>query len=136
MSSLSPKPIIAHVYRRWRVPPGLTFALVQDVERRIWVVESCPVGTQFWTVEQAAQLPQGLRTRRVLQEAIRAGRRLEAQMQRAVLPRSVRRFASMERPQDSVAAHGTWVMAPRPLARRETVADLLVIPATRSLSNA
>ena len=54
MKTMSPKPIIARVFRRWSVPPGLTFALVQDVEQQLWIVESCPVGTQFWTVAQAA----------------------------------------------------------------------------------
>ena len=32
----------------------MTFALVEDVEKRLWVVESCPAGTQFWTVAQAS----------------------------------------------------------------------------------
>jgi hypothetical protein len=79
MSLLSPKPIIAHVVRTWRVPPGLTYALVQDVQKRVWIVESCPAGTHFWTLEQAALLPQGARTRRALQEVLRLGQEWQQQ---------------------------------------------------------
>ncbi len=86
MSLLSPKPIIAHVVRPWRVPPGLTYALVQDVQKRVWIVESCPAGTHFWTLEQAAQLPQGARTRRALQEALRLGQEWEQQSRPAPAP--------------------------------------------------
>lgn len=77
MSSIAPKPIIKDALQTWRVAPGMTYALVLDVEQNIWIVESCPVGTQFWTVEQAAQLSQGSRTRAALQEAVRAGRLLQ-----------------------------------------------------------
>jgi hypothetical protein len=94
MKPISPKPIIARVVRTWCIPPGLTFALVEDVERQFWVVESCPVGTHFWTVAQAAQLPRGARTRRVLEEVIRAGQRLAQTReggQEAALPRSISR---------------------------------------------
>ena len=81
MSLLSPKPVIARVVRTWRVHPGMTFALVEDVERHLWIVEPCPAGTHFWTVAQAAELPQGARTRHALQQAIREGRQLEAAQQ-------------------------------------------------------
>jgi hypothetical protein len=80
MSLMSPKPIIAHVHRTWRVPPGMTYAVVEDVESRVWVVESCPAGTHFWTVDQTLRLPQGAKTRRVLQEVIREGRRREEKL--------------------------------------------------------
>ncbi|HZO88688.1 MAG TPA: hypothetical protein VFB38_10155 [Chthonomonadaceae bacterium] len=94
MSQIAPKPIIAQVIRTWQVPPGLKFALVKDVEGRIWAVESCPVGTHFWTVAQVAELPRGARTRRVLEEVARVGQRLEQtreQQPPIPLPRSVRR---------------------------------------------
>lgn len=77
MTKISPKPIIARTVQTWRVLPGMTFALVEDIEHRVWIVESCPVGTQFWTVAQAEQLPKGARTREALREAIRAGHALE-----------------------------------------------------------
>jgi hypothetical protein len=77
MNMLSPKPVIAHVVRTWRVLPGMTFSLTEDAEGRLWIAESCPAGTHFWTVAQAAELIGGARTRRALTAAIRAGRRLE-----------------------------------------------------------
>lgn len=78
MSLVSPKPIIVRVVRTWHVAPDMTFILVEDVEGRVWIVESCPVGTQCWTIAQAAELPQGSRTGQALQEAICEGRALEA----------------------------------------------------------
>ncbi len=77
MSRIAPKPIIADVLQTWRVPQGMIYSLVADVEQNVWIVETCPAGTHFWTVEQAAQLPQGSRTRATLQEAVRQGRLLE-----------------------------------------------------------
>ena len=77
MRNLKPKPIIAETLRTWRVPVGMVYALVTDVERNVWIVESCPAGTYFWTVQQAAQLSQGVRTRAALHEAVREGHLLE-----------------------------------------------------------
>jgi hypothetical protein len=74
MSRISPKPVINQMVRAWRVQPGMTFAVVEDIEGNTWIVESCPAGTHFWTVAQAAELNPGLRTRRALQEAILVGR--------------------------------------------------------------
>src|SRR5690349_15201324 len=74
MSQISPKPVIAKVVRAWNVSPGMTFSLIEDVERRVWIMESCPVGTHFWTVEQAAELPQGARTGAALREIVSAAR--------------------------------------------------------------
>ncbi len=80
MSQISPKPVIANVIRVWEVPPGMTFSLIEDVERRVWIMESCPAGTHFWTVAQAAELPQGARTGAALQEILSAARQhIEAQ---------------------------------------------------------
>jgi hypothetical protein len=73
MFGVAPKPIIAHVVQTWRVPPGMTFALVEDVEGTPWIVESCPAGTHFWTLEQARHLAQGGKTRRALLAAVQAG---------------------------------------------------------------
>ena len=74
MSLILPKPIIARTHRTWRVPPGMVIALVEDMEHRLWVVESCPVGTKFWTVEQAAQLELGTHTRTAFREAVELAR--------------------------------------------------------------
>ena len=99
MSQRAFKPIIARVVRAWIVPPRLKFVLVEDVEQKYWIVQSTPVGTHFWTLAQAAQLAQGVRTHRVLEEAVRLGRRLEQAMvskQVIALPRSVGRLSRVE----------------------------------------
>ena len=75
MNSLSPKPIIAHTHRIIKVA-GMTFAVVEDVERRVWIVESCPVGTRFWDLEQAVVLTMGSRTRAAWHATVEAGRQL------------------------------------------------------------
>jgi hypothetical protein len=77
MSRITPKPIIAHVVKTWKVPPGMTYALVEDMEQSVWVVQSCPAGTQFWTVAQAENLPSGRYTRKALREAIELGKARE-----------------------------------------------------------
>jgi hypothetical protein len=70
MSRIAPKPVISQIIRKWSIEPGLTFAVAEDVDGRLWVEESCPVGTHYWTVEQAAQLATGCRSERALQEAV------------------------------------------------------------------
>jgi hypothetical protein len=130
MSTLSPKPVIARTLRTWRVHPGMTFALVEDIEQRVWIVESCPAGTQFWTIAQAAELPQGTRTRSVLQEAIRVGRKREAAPPREI-SRASRPGERLARPQvttssltasrrkmeaDSVRRPGRKVHSVRPIS--------------------
>lgn len=70
----TPKPIIAQVLKSLRVPPGMIYALVADLEQNLWIVESCPAGTRFWTLEQAAELSHGPRTHRALQEILNLGR--------------------------------------------------------------
>jgi hypothetical protein len=87
VSRLSPKPIIAQVHRTWHLPVGMSFSLVEDLERRVWIVQSCPIGTHVWTVEQAAILPRGAQTRRALREAVTLGRELERQNVATSLPR-------------------------------------------------
>ena len=105
MSLVSPKPIIVQVIRTEKVSPGMTFALVEDVEKRLWVVESCPAGTQFWTLVQASELPRGARTRRALQEILREGRKREQEKamahplrNRESAPKETRQLAEAESP--------------------------------------
>jgi hypothetical protein len=102
----TPKPIIAQVLKSLRVPPGMVYALVTDLEQNLWVVESCPAGTRFWTLEQAADLSQGPRTHRALQEILNLGRVtqrrkqveiLAAQSQRTAAPMRVRREVMTDR---------------------------------------
>jgi len=64
----------------------MTFALVRDIEGQIWIVESCPVGTRFWTPEQAAELPQGRQTGSILQAALRGAREWNAVAPAAEVP--------------------------------------------------
>jgi hypothetical protein len=52
----------------------MTFAVAEDSEGRLWIEESCPVGTHYWTVEQAAELSSGCNTRYALDEAVALGR--------------------------------------------------------------
>lgn len=74
MSRLFAKPIIACVLKTWRLEPGMTYALVEDLSREVWIVESCPAGTHFWTLDQAQELASRSITGRVLQTAVRMGR--------------------------------------------------------------
>ena len=98
MSLISPQPQIARVIRTWEVPPGLTFTLVEDRNRRIWIVEACPVGKQFWTVAQAEQLPQGERSGPALREILRIGRQMEQAQRRQPASRSSHTRKSRTRP--------------------------------------
>jgi hypothetical protein len=83
----TPKPIIAQVLKSLRVPPGMIYALVADLEQNLWVVESCPAGTRFWTLEQAAELSYGTRTHRALQEILNLGRTTQRKKQAEMLVR-------------------------------------------------
>ena len=76
VSRIAPKPIIARVAQTWDVPPGMKIALVEDVEKNVWIVESCPVGTHFWTLAQAQQLSHAGRAGQTLRAAIAAGNAL------------------------------------------------------------
>ena len=73
MNALSPKPLIAEVLQSWRIAPGMTFSLISDVERQLWVQESCPIGSHFWTLQQAESLIVGERTGTALKELISVG---------------------------------------------------------------
>ena len=74
----APKPIIAETVQTWRVAPGMIYALVRDIEKNVWIVESCPAGTHFWTLAQAANLPAGRSSRTAIQSALRAAESLTA----------------------------------------------------------
>ena len=76
MSKLSPKPIITSVIQTWNVPPGLKIALVEDMERHLWIVESCPAGTHFWTLPQAQALAHSGRVGAALRAALTAAQQL------------------------------------------------------------
>lgn len=44
--------------------------MAEDVNGDIWISQATPVGTQFWTIDQAAMLPLGERSGAALREAI------------------------------------------------------------------
>ena len=124
LKTISPKPIITRVVQSWRVLPGMVFAVAEDAERHVWIVESTPVGTHCWTVEQAMELPQGVRTRRVLREAIRLGRHVQAEHAlNAVaddlkLPDMLPRFSVEDAPLMTVADESVPVEKRSRMARR------------------
>ena len=107
MSLISPKPIIARTHRTWRVPVGMVIALVEDMEHRLWIVESCPAGTQFWTPEQAAELKPGTHSRSAIHEAIRLAaqwKQAQAMVSRPATPiaKAVRPLARIPRSEKSL----------------------------------
>ncbi len=52
----------------------MTYALVEDLSGEVWIVESCPAGTHFWTLDQAHALASRTVTGRVLETAVKMGR--------------------------------------------------------------
>lgn len=54
----------------------MTFALVEDTRARLWVLQKCPAGTCFWTLQQARKLPCGAPTRKAIREALQTARAL------------------------------------------------------------
>src|SRR5579871_6690109 len=104
MSVLPPQPKIARVIYSREVPPGLTFSLVQDSRRRLWIMESCPAGKQFWTMAQAALLPQGANSGPALREILRLGRQMEQAQRRMPANRSSRSRKARSRRGDAPTA--------------------------------
>lgn len=114
VSRIAPKPMIARVVQTWDVPPGLKIALVEDVEKCVWIVESCPVGTQFWTLAQAQELPQSGRTGHALRAAVAAGDALLA-------AREPQPVVPMTREITAKPAQPIYREERRPLSSRESV---------------
>ncbi|MCW3097743.1 MAG: hypothetical protein JWL77_3361 [Chthonomonadaceae bacterium] len=122
----TPKPIIAQVLRTLRVPPGMIYALVADMEQNLWVVESCPAGTRFWTLEQAADLSQGPRTHRALQDILNLGRTMQHRKQEAVAAKkSLQAVAPLRARQD--------LSTDRVAPRRQTVERVRSMASGRNL---
>ena len=116
VNRLSPKPIIASVVQTWDVTPGMKYALVEDVERRVWIVQSCPAGTQCWTVAQASELPQTGRTGQAVRAAVGAGRTLEQSISQAVPAMTARASVPLPRRQ-STRRTEDLIPSARPLRR-------------------
>lgn len=121
MSRITPKPIIARVAQTWEAGMGMKIALVEDMERNVWVVESCPAGTHFWTLAQAQDLIHGGRTGQALRTAVTMGRALNA----SALPQMLAVSASAPQP-----------LAPRPSERMERRGQAVPAGVTRPLRQA
>jgi hypothetical protein len=104
----------------------MIYALVADMEQNLWVVESCPAGTRFWTLEQAADLSQGPRTHRALQEILNLGRTMQRRKQEEVMAKkSLRSVAPLRARQD--------VSTDRVAPRRQTVERVRSLTSGRNL---
>ena len=125
----TPKPIIAQVLRTLRVPPGMVYALVNDPEQNLWVVESCPAGTRFWTLEQAADLSQGPRTHRALQEILNLGRAAQRRKQTEIMAQENMRPISPLRARREMTSD-------RVAPRRQRVERVRTLTSTRNLVEA
>ncbi len=55
----------------------MTIALVVDADRGVGVLQVCPVGTHFWSIEQAERLASDTRTGIVMREAALQGKALQ-----------------------------------------------------------
>ena len=125
----TPKPIIAKVLKTLRVPPGMVYALVADLEQNLWVVESCPAGTRFWTLAQAADLSQGPRTHRALQEILTLGRAAQLRKQTEIgVQKSLRTAVPLHVHREATAETVT--------ARRHRVEHVRALTPVRSLVEA
>ncbi len=71
MNQISPRPTVFRVLRKWKLPPRMEFRLIEDIDRRLWICESCPAGEQFWTIAQATTLTYGSRSNRAVFELVR-----------------------------------------------------------------
>lgn len=96
MRSILPKPIIARVLQTWRVPPGFQVSLVDDLEGNPWVVESCPAGTQFWTLDQASDFVANSRSGRAFTEAVALGRKRYVAAEPSLLEALIPVLASLD----------------------------------------
>jgi hypothetical protein len=71
----------------------MSFSVAQDIDNRVWIVETCPAGTQFWTISQAAMLTGGEKTGDPLEAAISFGKSMQARLASRPLHRKpARRF--------------------------------------------
>jgi len=80
MRSVSPRPVVVRVHQTWSITPGMSFSVAQDIDNRVWIVENCPAGTQFWSLSQAAMLTGGEKTGDPLEAALSLGRSLQARL--------------------------------------------------------
>ncbi len=101
----------------------MKIALVEDMERNTWVVESCPAGTHFWTLAQAQDLIHGGRTGQALRAAVTMGRALNA----SALPEMTLAPAPVSAPQP---------LAPRMSERMERRGQTVPAGVTRPLRQA
>ncbi len=80
MRSISPRPVIVRNHKTWSITPGMSYTVSEDVNGIIWVAESCPAGTQFWTPEQVEMLSGGERTGDPIEAAATYGKQLQMKL--------------------------------------------------------
>ncbi len=109
MNSISPRPVVVRVHKTWEVTPGMSFSVAEDINRRVWIVEACPAGTQFWNLAQASMLTGGEKTGDPLAAAIKHGAALQARLNTAPAPRRRSTRVAMLAPAASVrtSVHST-----------------------------
>jgi hypothetical protein len=86
MNRIAPKPVISQIVRTWNIQPGMSFTVAEDVNGRLWIEESCPIGSHYWSVEQAAELTDHTRTGVALAEAVALCRERQALDRMPTLP--------------------------------------------------
>ena len=77
MQAVSPRPVVVKNHQTWTITPGMSYTVAQDIDNRVWIVEACPAGTQFWTLSQAGMLTGGDKTGDPLAAAIGYARELQ-----------------------------------------------------------
>ena len=65
-------PSIHQVLATYELPMRTVVSLVEDMDAHLWVIESCPVGTKFWTVHQAKALDIPGKVGNAIRMAVRA----------------------------------------------------------------
>lgn len=80
MRSVAPRPVVIRVHKTWSITPGMSFSVVEDIDRKVWIVEACPAGSQYWNLGQAAMLTGGDKTGDPLEAAIAHATALQARL--------------------------------------------------------
>ena len=97
MRPFSPRPVIVRVHHTWSITPGMSFSVVEDIERKVWIVESCPAGAQYWNLAQASMLTGGDKTGDPLEAAIVAGSVLQNRLDaRRIARKSAPKFGKLD----------------------------------------
>ena len=94
MSNVAPKPVINKVVATYKLPMNTELSLVEDIDSRLWIRESCPVGVHYWTLEQSATISLEGQKGDAFRAALRAAKR---HMRLARIPRPIQKDRSVTR---------------------------------------